>query len=115
MYSILKTIKEMLGPSAEDTAFDTEIMVHINSVLADLHQLGVGPKEGFSITGDLETWSDFLGEAKNLDSVKTYIYQRVKLIFDAESLSSSTISSFERSIDRFEWRLYTAAERNENV
>lgn len=112
MESILTSIKEMLGPSAADTAFDTDIITHINSVFADLYQLGVGPKEGFEITSELQTWKDFLGESKNLNSVKTYVYQRVKLLFDPESLSSAVISSMESSIERFEWRLYMEAELN---
>lgn len=112
MDSILNTIKEMLGPSAEDTAFDTDIITHINSVFADLCQLGVGPKEGFEITSELPTWNDFLSESKKLNSVKTYMYQRVKLLFDPESLSASVIDSMERSIERFEWRMYMEANQN---
>ena len=114
MDSILKTIKEMLGPSTEDTAFDTDIIIHINSVFADLHLLGVGPKEVFSITGELETWDEFLGESKTYESVKSYIYQRVKLLFDADSLSSTVVNAMERSIERFEWGLYITADQNNN-
>ena len=115
MDSILKTIKEMLGPSTEDTAFDTDIIIHINSVFADLHLLGVGPKEVFSITDELETWNDFLGESKTYESVKTYVYQRVKLLFDADSLSSTAVSAMERSIERFEWGLYISSDQNNNT
>lgn len=115
MDSILKTIKEMLGPSTEDTAFDTDIIIHINSVLSDLHLMGVGPEKAFSITGELETWNDFIGDTETYESVKTYIYQRVKLIFDADSMSSSAMAAMERSIERLEFGLYVSSDQNKSI
>ena len=110
MESILTSIKKMLGYEAEDTGFDSEIIMHINSVLMDLTQLGVGPAEGFEIEDETSTWQDFIPEGKKFSGVKTYIFMRVKLIFDSASMSSALIESYNKQCDRFEWRLNHAAE-----
>ena len=81
--------------------------MHINSVFMVLNQLGVGPDEGFTISDDSATWSDFLGEDKSLEGVKTYVYMKVRMIFDPPT-SSSVMDSMKRSIDELEWRLNIA-------
>jgi hypothetical protein len=110
MESILTTIKKQLGYEEADTGYDEEIIVHINTVLADLTQLGVGPSEGFAIEDKTSTWDEFIPDNPKFNSVKTYIYMRVKLIFDSATMSSALIESFNKQCDRFEWRLKTAAE-----
>lgn len=110
MDSILTTIKKQLGYEEEDTGYDEEIIVHINTVLADLTQLGVGPSEGFEIEDKTNTWDEFIPDNPKFNNVKTYIYMRVKLIFDSSTMSSALIESFNKQCDRFEWRLKTAAE-----
>ena len=111
MESILTTIKTQLGYEEADTGYDAEIITHINTVLMDLTQLGVGPADGFEIEDESSTWQDFLGDnVKKFNAVKTYIYMRVKLIFDSSTMSSALIESFNRQCDRFEWRLNHAAE-----
>ena len=80
--SILQTVKRMIGPSLLSNEFDTDLVIHINSALFDLCELGVGPNEGFAITGETETWDDFLGEGRvDLEAVKTYVFLKVKMIF----------------------------------
>lgn len=107
--SILVSIKKLLGPGAEDKHFDPDLIMHINSVLSILTQLGVGPSSGFSITGDSETWSDFIGkDSKRFSLAKSCIYLKVKLLFDPP-LSSAAIESINRQIGEFEWRLSVAA------
>lgn len=106
--SILNTIKLLLGYPAEYTEFDVQIIAHINSVLADLCQLGVGPIGGYSITGDTETWGDFISD-NELNAVKSYMHLRVALLFDPPA-SSAVLSSFEKQIEKWEWRLAVAAE-----
>ena len=108
--SILTSIKKQLGYEADETGFDEEIITHINTVLADLTQLGVGPADGFEIEDATRTWQDFITDMKKFNAVKTYIYMRVKLIFDSSTMSSALIESFNRQCDRFEWRLNHAAE-----
>lgn len=108
--SILTSIKKLLGQTKEYTAFDTDIIMHINTVFMTLNQLGVGTEEVFNIEDDLSVWKDFLGDdEKKFSGVKTYIYQRVKLIFDPPS-NSAHIQALERSINEFEWRCRYQAE-----
>lgn len=107
--SILNTIKKMLGIDADYNAFDTDVMVDINSVLMALNQLGVGPERVFSISGATETWQDFLGERFDLQAVKSYIYLKVRMLFDPPS-SSFVLDSMKNQAEEFEWRLNIQAE-----
>lgn len=111
MESILTSIKKMLGIDEEYTHFDADIIMHINSVLMILTQLGVGPAEGFVIEDDTSTWVDFIPDANaaQLHAAKSYIYMKVKLIFDPP-LSSAVIESMNRQIAEFEWRLNVAVD-----
>lgn len=112
MDSILLTIKKLLGVSEEYTTFDIDIMVHINSALSILTQLGVGPNDGFAISGSESSWSDFVSDTSTLEMIKTYIYLRVRLLFDPPSNSFVT-TSIEKTISELEWRLQVAAEPQE--
>ena len=111
MESILTSIKKMLGIDEAYTHFDADIIMHINSVLMILTQLGVGPEEGFVIEDDTSTWINFIPEANaaQIHAVKTYIYMKVKLVFDPP-LSSAVIESMSRQIAEFEWRLNVAVD-----
>lgn len=108
MDSILKTIKKLLGISDEETHFDTDIIMHINSVFSILHQLGVGPDKSFSIQDDTATWDNFIEDDSNFNDVRTYIYLKVRLLFDPPA-SSSVMSAMERQISELEWRLNVEA------
>lgn len=77
--SILNTIKKLLGIDASDTSFDQDVITHINSTFAILYQLGVG-SDDFSIEDDSTTWGDYLSSYKQLNTVKTYIYCKVRKI-----------------------------------
>ena len=112
MESILTSIKKLLGIAEEYDQFDPDIIMHINSVFMILTQLGVGPAEGFSIEDDTAVWTDFIQDVKKLESVKTYIYLKVKLAFDPP-LSSAVIESMNRLTNELEWRLNVAAESTE--
>ena len=107
--SILLAVKKMLGPSADYDIFDPELIIYINSVFGTLHQLGVGPEEKFVITGDSELWSDFTTEGEEIEEVKSYMYLRVRLLFDPPS-SSFVLSSFKEQLKELEWRLQCKAE-----
>lgn len=111
MNSILTSIKKLLGIAEEYTHFDSDLVMHINSVLMILTQLGVGPAEGFTIEDEYAEWYDFLPDGKNLEAVKTYIHLRVKLIFDPP-LNSSVIEAMKETISELEWRLNVQAESN---
>ena len=88
MNSILTSIKKLLGIVEEYTYFDQDLIMHINSVLFILTQLGVGPSEGFLIEDDKATWDDFIGDKTNINSVKSYVGLKVKLLFDPPESSS---------------------------
>lgn len=109
MESILISIKKLLGISEEYKQFDDDIIMHINTVFLNLTQLGVGPYAGFSIEDDSACWSDFVDVESNsqLNSIKSYMYLKVKLLFDPP-LSSSVIESMNRMISELEWRLSIA-------
>lgn len=109
MDSILTSIKKMLGIQEEYTHYDADLIMHINSVLSTLTQLGVGPLAGFRIEDELATWNDFIGDDPKLDMVKSYIHMKVKLLFDPP-LSSAVIESINRMISEMEWRLNVAVE-----
>lgn len=109
MESILTSIKKMLGITEEYEQFDSDIIMHINSVFMILNQLGVGPSEGFSISDKTAIWSDFIADEKNLEAVKSYMYLKVRLIFDPPA-SSAIMESMNRMISEFEWRLNVSAE-----
>ena len=114
MESILTSIKKLLGPSAEDEYFDPDIIMHINTVLMDLNQIGVGPEEGFAIEDATATWDQFVPEAylPKLNGIKTYVYLKVRLLFDPPS-NSAVIESINKQIDKLEWRINVAAESME--
>lgn len=109
--SILADIKQMLGgPTSTTDVFDTDIIIWINSAFMVLTQLGVGPKTGFSITGYSEKWTDFVQDAGVLSGAKTYVYMKTKLGFDSSTLSSSVITSYEKALQDYEWRLNVAVD-----
>ena len=107
--SILTSIKKMLGVAEDYTEFDEDIITHINSIFLNLTQLGVGPEEGFMIEDDTAVWEDFIDDSIQLQAVKTYMYLKVKLLFDPP-LSSSVTESFTRMIAELEWRLNVAVD-----
>jgi hypothetical protein len=104
MESILTSIKKLLGPSAEYEHFDPDIIMHINSALMVLTQIGVGPADGFVIEDETSLWTDFLPDGKNLEAVKTYVYLKVKIIFDPP-LNASVLESYKQQIKEYESRL----------
>ena len=114
MESILTSIKKMLGIVEEYTHFDADLIMHINSVFAILTQIGVGPSEGFSIEDDTDVWTDFIQDNKRLESVKSYTYMKVKLLFDPP-LSSAVMESYNRTISELEWRISISGEEEENI
>lgn len=113
MESILTSIKKMLGISEEYTHFDEDLIMHINSALAVLCQLGVGPSEGFFITNKSAIWSDFVPDLNRLQFIKTYVYQKVKLLFDPPQ-SSAAIQALNESIKEFEWRINVQVDPGKN-
>lgn len=107
---ILFTVKKMLGITADYAPFDVDIVTTINMAFLTLHQLGIGPEEGFMISPESgQTWSDFIGDDKNLQAVKTYVYMRVRLAFDPPA-SSFVADAMKTQCDELEWRLREQVE-----
>lgn len=107
--SILRSTKKILGVGEADTSFDVDIMIHINSVLAVLTQVGIGPNNGYMIEDDTATWDAFIGTDPRLNLVKTYLYLKVRLLFDPPG-TSYAIDAMEKQIAEFEWRLNVMRE-----
>lgn len=107
--SILISIKLLLGITEDNEDFDQIILMHINTAFALLHQLGVGPSEGFMIEDKDATWNEFISDKPKWSSVKTYIYLRVRLEFDPPTIGS-VMEAIKSSISELEWRLKVEAE-----
>lgn len=102
--SILTSTKKILGMDASYTAFDLDILTAINSAFATLNQLGIGPTNGFAIEDAAALWTDFIASDSRLNSVKTYVYLSVRLVFDPPS-TSFAIEAFNKQKSELEWRL----------
>ena len=111
--SILNTIKAMLNVDDSFNAFDTDIITHINSAFMTLKQLGVGPETGFHIDDHTKNWSEYIDESRYND-VKTYVYLRVRLLFDPPG-TSFHMEAIKEQIRELEWRLNVERERTDWV
>lgn len=107
--SILDSTKKALGVPADYTAFDPELIMHVNSVFADLQQLAVGPSTTYAIEDKNNMWSEFIGDKTDLNAVKSYMYLRVRLLWDPPA-TSFHIASLERQAEEAAWRLNIHAE-----
>jgi len=112
--SILTSTKKVLGIEELYTAFDVDILMHINSVFSTLHQLGIGPVDGFFIEDATPTWTTFLGTDPRLNSVKTYVYLKVRILFDPPG-TSYLIDSLRNQAEELEWRLNVVRETDDWV
>ena len=108
--SILDSTKKILGIEADYTAFDVDIITHINSVFSTLTQLGIGPEAGFMIEDAGPVWADFINSDLQLNAVKTYVFLRVRLLFDPPT-TSYHINAIKEQIQELEWRLNVYRER----
>jgi hypothetical protein len=107
--SILNSVKKVVGIDADYDAFDVDILMHINTAFSTLNQLGIGPEAGFAIEDDVPTWDAFLGDDPRLNSVKSYVFLRVRLLFDPPA-TSYAIEAFQKQITEIEWRLNVKRE-----
>ena len=110
MESILNSIKKLLGIMEDDEHFDQDIIIHINSAFMILNQLGVGPEEVFTIQDASDSWTDFIHGSQNIESVRTYVYLKVKLVFDPPQ-SSVVSEAYNKTLSELEWRLNIASDK----
>lgn len=114
MDSILNSIKKLLGITEEYDHFNQDIIIHINSVFMVLNQIGVGPDKCFRINDKTTTWDEFTSDIDNIEAVKTYMYLKVRLLFDPPS-SSIIAEAINKQIGELEWRLNVMVEnKNQN-
>lgn len=111
MGSILDSVKKCLGIDNQYTVFDPDLIIHINSVFFTLNQLGVGPEDGFSISDNSAVWNDYIPEGSKLEAVKSYMYLKVRMLFDPPT-SSFVLTSMENMAKEYEWRLNVQTESN---
>lgn len=110
--SILTSTKKIIGLAEEYTAFDLDIITHINAAFSVVTQLGVGPTTGIVIQDETTGWSDLTTiPADQLSMVKTYIFLRVRILFDPPT-TSFLLDAMEKQIKEYEWRLSTAREES---
>lgn len=103
--SILDSIKKMVGISADDDAYDIDVITFINSSFMTLTQLGGGPQEGgYQISSSGDEWTDYSSDPVELAASKTYVYLRTKLKFDPPT-SATIVEAYNRSADELEWRI----------
>ena len=107
--SILTSVKKLLGIQEEDESFDVELILDINSVFMILNQLGLGPVGGFFIEDKKDTWPDFLNDRDDLNAVKSYVYLKVRLIFDPPQMGY-LVESINKQCQELEWRLNVQME-----
>ncbi len=107
--SILTSTKKVLGVEESDTSFDVDILMHINSVFATLNQLGLGPDAGYMIEDATPTWDAFLGGDKRVNSIKSYVYLKVRMMFDPPQIGH-LVAAMNEQIKEFEWRLNVRRE-----
>jgi hypothetical protein len=107
--SILTSVKKMLGIAEEYEHFDADLLMHINSVFSILRQLGVGPADGFMIEDKSSIWSDFISDESKYMLAKSYMFLKVKLLFDPP-LSSAVLECYKTQISEYEWRLNITVE-----
>lgn len=109
--SILKSIKKMLGVDPTMDMFDLDICMNINSALANLNQIGLGPYDGFYVNGPEDKWSDFLGvnDMHVLQNAKQYVYIWVKRVFDPPG-ATNHLTALDNTIKELEWRISTGRE-----
>lgn len=107
--SILNSIKKVLNLPADYDAFDPDIIMHINSVFSTLNQLGIGPQQGFRIEDDTVEWGAFLNSDDRLNNAKSYVYLRVRMLFDPPT-TSFHLEAMHKQITELEWRINAQRE-----
>ena len=104
MESILTSIKKLLGIAEHDSSFDTDVIMHINTVFMILGQVGVGPEGGFSIENSSAEWTDFIEDTSKVEGMKTYVYLKVKEVFDPPT-NLAILNNMKELARELEWRL----------
>lgn len=108
--SILNSVKLQLGILPEYTVFDQQLILAINTAFSILHQLGVGPKDGYAIEDESNRWDEVVTK-QSLNMVKSYVFLKVKLLFDPPS-TSFVLDAYNKQLAEMEWRINSEVEIN---
>ena len=108
--SILNSVKLQLGILPEYTVFDQQLILAINTAFSILHQLGVGPKDGYAIEDDSNRWDEVVTK-QSLNMVKSYVFLKVKLLFDPPA-TSFVLDAYNKQLAEMEWRINSEVETN---
>lgn len=108
---ILNSIKTSVSVDVDNTAFDDEILMAINTSFFTINQLGIGPEKPFKVTGTTEQWTDFLPDIDTLEILKTYIQLKVRILFDPPT-SSQLATAMNDQIQEYEWRMLVERDRS---
>ena len=117
--SILETIVSGLGLEVDESAFNSEIIMYINSALLTVCQNGAGTP--LVVKDYAQTWEEFKDPAqvegnKMFEQIKLYVMLKTKIIFDPPPPSTATY--MQSYIDELLWRIrvaYCVATREEVV
>ena len=112
--SIFNSVKKVVGLLGDDGSFDEDILLHINTVVSTLRQLGLSIPADFYVRDDVQTWQNLLGEFRDLDLVKSYMAMKVRLMFDPPS-SSFGLKSMEEMVKEHEWRINVLTDQPYSV
>lgn len=107
--SILVSTKKILGIEKTYTAFDLDIITHINSTFSILTQIGLLGPNGFLIDGEYELWDELSVPETWLNLIKTYVFLKVRMLFDPPA-TTYHINAMEKQISEIEWRLNSFRE-----
>ncbi len=108
--SILNSVKLQLGILPEYTVFDQQLILAINTAFSILHQLGVGPKDGYAIEDESNRWDEVVTK-QSLNMVKSYVFLKVKLLFDPPA-TSFVLDAYNKQLAEMEWRINSEVEIN---
>lgn len=111
MESILDSIKKMHGISPDDTSFDTDMVIHINSAFMKVTKLGAGPRVGFVIKDKTKLWSDFSDDEILVSAVQSFVYIKVRLVFDPPA-SPTIVDALQASAEEDAWQIRDWVESN---
>lgn len=110
-HSILNSTKKVLGIDPAYTAFDQDILTHINATLSTLQQMGLGSvAEQFYVEDDEPVWTDFEPDPLVVGHIRTFVYLKVRLLFDPPT-TSFVLAAMEKQAAEMEYRLSLAREQ----
>ena len=107
--SILTDIKKLIGLDSEDTSFDTDLIININSAIDVLRQIGVKMDSDFCVEDNTATWGDLIPEGYTLNQIKTYLWMKVRKWFDPPQ-NGTAMDALNTSIADLEWRISVAVD-----